>query len=251
MSLSQVGTGVWRCVGASPAWSQVGCPPWWVLSLPGTHRQHSPAHTGVLQEVAVQPNPSCLHKLCPWIWNKFLKISGLDAFPRIWVVFSLQFVPKATPESSAASGREWQLIPHPSAHPSPGDRNAGKTHQAQGTSATTPCLWPIFPIQTKRRNLCVCDPPSLLILTTLIKPAWAVWASHLYLLLKGFQTPLSVLEAKRAWQCPVYISHAARQISGTTSPCGSLQLSVLKDSWWASACWAALRQHSSSHLNHI
>lgn len=88
--MSQVGTGVWRFVGAFRAQSHVDCHPRWALSLPrhtrtATHRQ--PAHTDVLQEVAVQPNPFCLHKLCPRIRAKYLKISNLDAFPQILVFF--------------------------------------------------------------------------------------------------------------------------------------------------------------------
>lgn len=74
MSLSQVGTGVWRFVGAFPAWivTQGGCFP-----CPQAHTQivthRQAAHTGLLQEVAVQPNPFCLHKLCPRTWAKHLK----------------------------------------------------------------------------------------------------------------------------------------------------------------------------------
>lgn len=156
--MSQVGTGVWRFVGAFPAQSHVDCHPRWALSLPrhtrtATHRQ--PAHTDVLQEVAVQPNPFCLHKLCPRIRAKYLKTSNLDAFPQIQGLFFLQFVPKAAPENSAGSssaGLPGPLISHPGAHLSPGDRSAGKTHQAQVISATTPCLWPIFPVKTRRRS---------------------------------------------------------------------------------------------------
>lgn len=104
--MSQVGTGVWRFVGAFRAQSHVDCHPRWALSLPrhtrtATHRQ--PAHTDVLQEVAVQPNPFCLHKLCPRIRAKYLKTSNLDAFPQIQGLFFLQFVPKAAPENSAGS----------------------------------------------------------------------------------------------------------------------------------------------------
>lgn len=109
--------------------------------------------------------------------------------------------------------REWQwrlpgqLTPHPGAHPSPGDTSAGKPHQARGTSASTPCLWPIFPIKTRRRNL------------------WAGWSTLPPLphhphrttspgclgfpsasLVKGdFKLHRVFWRPREPWQCPVYI----------------------------------------------
>lgn len=68
-----------------------------------THRQA--AHTSLLQEVAVQPNPFCLHKLCPRTWAKHLKKCRIKMhFLRSGGVFFLRFAPKATPESSVGSG---------------------------------------------------------------------------------------------------------------------------------------------------
>lgn len=161
VSLSRVGTGVWRFVDTCPAGSPVGCPPRWVLSLP----RHTQSVTPGRQHIPVSSRrwpyslilPACSGCAHGYGLNASKYRIRMHFLPFVFIFFYFFFSLSQKPLQRTVQEWQWrlpgQLIPHPTAHPSPGDRSAGKTHQAQGTSATMPCLWQIFPIKTRRRDL--------------------------------------------------------------------------------------------------
>lgn len=110
-------TGRDRClevVDTSPAGSHEDCHPGWGSPCPAhrsiiTHRQ--PAHTRVLQEVAVQPNPLPARAM-PTKRAKHIKISNSGVFTQIWRFFPCSL-------SQKPLRRTVQGVAVEAAHPTP------------------------------------------------------------------------------------------------------------------------------------